>query len=351
MEDNSADDRDANSRALALLDEQLKRRETDLQQAEQRRVEFEQRFLGALPGQGSLADRVSAARTELSGIDQQLMIAQSSLASLRSQMAGTPATMAGPGMSGPATSQLGALEAQLAQGQARGWTANHPDMVATRAEIDRLRPMANAERRGGSGGALNPAYSSLRALASEKEAQIGAASARKTQLLNSIRELDSKQSAEPGVVAEQARLNRDYDVLKRQYDKLLEDREQIRLRSDVESKTDALQFRIVQSPGISDAPASPNRPLLLSAIFIVALGAGLGAAFVLGHLQTTFPTQGKLESVTGLPVLGTIGAVLTRERKAERRRHLHYLAGAGGALAAAYALLLAFEFWQRAAIA
>jgi hypothetical protein len=53
------------------------------------------------------------------------------------------------------------------------------------------------------------------------------------------------------VAAEQERLNRDYDVLKKQYDKLLEDRDQVRLRTDVRSQTDAVKFRS------STRPASP----------------------------------------------------------------------------------------------
>ena len=41
-------------------------------------------------------------------------------------------------------------------------------------------------------------------------------------------------------------------------------------------------------------PAAPNRPIFLTLVLIVALGAGVAAAFVAGQLQTTFPTQQRL---------------------------------------------------------
>jgi hypothetical protein len=197
----------------------------------------------------------------------------------------------------------------------------------------------------------NPSYVSLRTIIAEKEGQVQAASSRKSQLQSESAQLTAKQASEPGVAAEQAKMNRDYDVLKRQYDKLLEDREQLRLRSDVQSKTDTVKVKVVDPPSHPIVPISPNRPLLLTAILFVALGAGAGAAFVAGQIQTTFPTQGKLAAATGIPVLGTIGLVWTEARRAEAKAKLAWLAGGAGALAAGYAILMAVEFWQRSQVA
>lgn len=350
-----AGDRRTAGQAIALLDNELKRLERQLQDAEGRRATFEQQFLGLLPGEGSMASRVATARAELAGIDQQLIVAQSSLGAIRSQMASTPTNIATPGFggAGPASSRIAQLEAQLSQVQGRGWTDQHPDVVDIREELERLRPQAASERSNGSAGysTPNPAYSSLRAIAAEKEAQVAAAQTRKNQLQSGLAELDARQVAEPGVVAEQARLNRDYEVLKRQYDKLLEDREQLRLRSDVQSKTDALQFRIIDPASYPTVPASPNRPLLLSAILLVAIVAGAGAAFASGQVQTTFPTQGRLGAVTNLPVVGSISEVVGAGERALRRQQLKWFAGAGGALAGAYGVLMLVEFWQRSTVA
>jgi len=351
VEGNLAGDRNTTSQTLGFLDEELRRREVQLQQAEERRVAFEQRFLGVLPGEGSIAQRMSMARGELANIDQELMQAQSSLAALRGQLAGTAPTVPGLDGGGGAAGQIAALEGQLVQAASRGWTDAHPDVVAIKSQIARLRPLAARERGSGGGGASNPAYVSIRAMVAEKEGQVAAASARKNQIQADMAQLSSKQASEPGVAAEQAKLNRDYDVLKRQYDKLLEDREQVRLTSDVQARTNLIKFRVIDPASQPNVPAKPNRPLLLTLILFVGLGAGVGAAFVRGQLQTTFPTQSRLEQSSGLRVLGSISALFTAAQRARRRQHLIWLTAGGGALAAGYAVLMAVEFWQRSLVA
>lgn len=355
VEENLAGDRSETGQSLTFLDEELKRREAQLQEAEQRRVDFETRYMGLLPGAGSIEQRLSAARMELSNIDRELMTAQSALSSVRAQMASIPPTISTPGAAvapGFATQQLAQLQAALAAQRAKGWTDSHPDVIASRREIARIAPLARAERSGAAGpiSTPNPTYTSLRAMAAEKEAVIGAASARKNQIQAAISELASKQSSEPGLVAEQARLNRDYEVLKRQYDKLLEDREQVRLRSDIQSKTDAVQVKVIDPPSQPTVPVAPNRPLFLTLILLVAVGAGVGAAFAKTQLQSTFPNVTLLEHVTGLPVVGAVSEVLTAERKAERAQRFKWFVGAGGALAASYAILMVVEFWQRSTV-
>jgi hypothetical protein len=174
--------------------------------------------------------------------------------------------------------------------------------------------------------------------------------ARKNQLQSDMAQLTSNQASEPGVAAEQDRLNRDYDALKRQYDKLVEDRDQVRLRSDIATKTDSFKFRVIDPPSQPTLPKAPNRPLLLTVILLAAIGGGIGAAFVAVQLQRTFPTQSKLAEATGLPVLGTVREVLTPEIRAHRRQRLVWLGGGAGALFTGYSVLMLVEFWQRSAV-
>jgi hypothetical protein len=71
----------------------------------------------------------------------------------------------------------------------------------------------------------------------------------------------------------------------------------------------------------------------------------------MGQIQTTFPTQTRLADTTGLPVLGSISEIFTREGRAKHRQRLVWLTGGAGALGGAWALLLAVEFWQRSTVA
>ncbi|HEY9552701.1 XrtA system polysaccharide chain length determinant [Allosphingosinicella sp.] len=358
VEENLSGNRAETGETLAFLDEELRQRQSELQQAEQRRMEFEARFLAALPGQGSIAERVSAARVELAGIEQQLVAERNALNAIRSQMAGTPPTIAMPGYAsaggpGYAGAQIAALEGQLTQFKAKGWTDSHPDVLSVRSQIARLQQQAASDGVGGSGAGStpNPAYVSMGSMAAEKEARVAAASARKAQLESGLAQISSLQTSQPDAAAEQARLDRDYEVLRRQYEELLGKREQVSLRSDVQTKTDAIDFRIIDPPSRPAVPAAPNRPLLLSMILLVAIAGGIGTAFAKAQLQTTFPTQNRLEQATGLPVLGSVREIFTAEALAGHRQRLKWFVGAGGALAASYALLMLVEFWQRSTVA
>ena len=345
-EDNIAGDRKTTSQTLRFLDSQIEARQKELAAAEAKRVAYETQNLGLLPGVGSVSQRIEASRAELNQIDSQLIQARSALAALNGQLAGTPATLNAPSIGGGSPTALGQAQGELASMRARGFTDSHPDVVAIRNQIANLRSQGGGAA-GGGYRTPNPAYSSLQSMRAEREAAVSALQARKSALQSDMAQLASKQTAEPGVAAEYQRINRDYEVLKVQYDKLVTERDQIRLRGQVETQTDAVQFRVVKEPSLSNVPAAPNRPLLLAAVLIAGIGAGVGAAFALGHVQTSFPTAAKLERASGLPVIGSISQMLNAEEREQRKQKMKLFFGASGGLICVFALLLVAEFVQR----
>jgi polysaccharide chain length determinant protein (PEP-CTERM system associated) len=344
-EENIAGDRAETSKTLKFLDAQLEARQKQLQEAEAKRVAFETQNMGMLPGSGSASMRMEAARAEMSQIDSQLIQARSASAALSSQLAGTPRTLAGTG-GGSGGGALAAAQGELASMKARGYTDSHPDVIAIRNQISILRSQGGGGG-GGASGIPNPAYASLQSMLAERQASVTALTARKTALQSEISEFTAKQISQPGVAAEYSRISRDYEVLKTQYDKLLADREAIRLRGQVETETGTVQFQVVDEPGVPSAPSKPNRPLLLAMVLLGGIAAGAGIAFALGHLQTSFPTAAKLEKASGLPVIGSISQMLTSSQRAERRRKLVQFAGGSAALVGAFVVLLIVEFIQR----
>ncbi len=352
VSDNLAGDRDETSQSLRFLDAQLAARAGALQEAEAKRVAFEQKYMGLLPGVGSIDQRMAAARAELAQVESQVIEAQSALAAVQGQMGGTPATIAAPeaGGGGGARGRIASLEGQLGDAAAKGWTDQHPDVIALRSQIARLRSTARSEP-SGAGTAPNPLYMSLRAMVAEKQATAAALGARKAQLQSDMNQFAAKLTSEPEVAAEQARLSRDYQVMKDQYDKLLADREDVKLRSAVATGTDSIKFRVIDPPSSPRVPVSPNRPLLLTLVLVAAAIGGAGAAFAKARLQTTFATPRALEEASGLPVIGAISEVVTGAQATLRRQQLRYFSYGGGGLAAAWALLLAVEFIRRGLIA
>ena len=352
VEQNLAGDRSQTTQSLQFLDAQLQSRQKQLQEAEAKRTDFQNRYLGSLPGTGSLTDRMGAARQQMSQVDSDLAAAQSSLAAVNGQMAGTAATVAGPGgtaATGPARARLAAIQGQIADARARGFTDQHPDMVALRSQLAQATAAARSEPVGSAAGgaSANPLYLSLKSMQADKQAQVAALQMRKAQLQGDLDTISGKLAGDPAVAAEQGQIERDYQVLKDQYDKLLADREEIAVRGQAQTQTDAVKFNVVDPPTRPTVPAAPNRTLLLTGVLIAAIGGGIAAAFALGQLQTTFATSAKLEKTTGLPVIGTVREVVSKAETAARRRRLLYFAGGGGALAAAYVALLGVEMIQR----
>jgi len=200
-------------------------------------------------------------------------------------------------------------------------------------------------------GSPNPLYVSLRAMQAEKQATAAALASRKAELQGTLNRMAAIQVNQPGVAAQQGQLDRDYQVLKDQYDKLLGDREDVRLRSNVANRADAIQFKVIDPPSRSRIPSSPNRPLLLLGVLIVALCAGVGTAFLQGQLKTSYATADRLAKATGMIVLGSIPETLTVAQIAHRQERLKWFVGAAGALGGAFVLLLAIEFIERGLMA
>lgn len=352
VEGNLSGDRVESAQALKYLDAQLATREKALQEAEARRVAFEQKYMGMLPGIGSPSQRMEAARAELGQVESNLMAAQGGLAALNAQLGSTPAAIAGAGGFAGGGGRAPGIEAQIAEGQSRGWTESHPDMQALRRQLGSARA---ADRAGGgrisAGSTPNPMYATLRSMQAEKQAGVAAFGARKAQLQTEMAQYQSRQFQEPGIAAEQQRVNRDYDVLKTQYDKLLADREEVRLRGSLASDTDSIRMRVIEPPSLPSAPLTPNRPLLLALILLAALGAGGGAAFAMSQIKTSYATAGRLERASGLPVIGSISEVTSSLQRADRRKRLRYFGGAAAGLFGLFALLMIVEFVQRAMVA
>jgi len=341
-------------RSLKFLDTELAQRGAQLQDAEQKQQAFEQKYLGMLPGSGSIDQRMDAARSQLADVETNLAGAQSSLAALNGQLAGTPATVAGPppvaGTGGP-RERLAQLQSQLAQDQALGWTDKHPDVIALRDQIARVSRAAAAEPVNGASSQPNPAYLSLRSMMAEKQANVAALAARRSQIQSDLGAFAAKQASAPEITAEQARLARDHDVLKAQYDKLLSDREQVKLRAAAQSQDGSVNFRVIDPPGLSRVPAKPQRPLLLTGVLLLAVAGGAGVAFLRAKLQTSFSTPAGLAAASGLPVVGAVSFLPGERQKVQSAQQLKWFAGAGGALVGVYVLLLTVEFVQRGLMA
>jgi polysaccharide chain length determinant protein (PEP-CTERM system associated) len=331
---------------LAFMDQQVADRQRELEAAETRRTMFEAQHPEMVQGGIGAMQRLETARSELRGVEGDLAAAQSSLAAISGQLAGTPPTIAGVGPSGGTRGGLNQANNDLAAMRARGLTENHPDVIAAKNQIAQLKALLQAEGPGVVSGSPNPAYSSLQSMKLDKQATVQGLAARKASLQSDVAQLTASQFSNPAVAAEAQRVTRDYDALKQQYDKLIQDREQLRLRTAMQDGGNSVNFRVVDPPSTPRAPVAPNRPLLMFGVLLVGIGSGIGAAFALSQVGSTFSTTAQLERSLGRPVLGSISETLTTTAKQERKRKQRlFIAGTAG-LAGVFVLLLVIEFLQ-----
>ena len=327
-EENLSGNRGDMVETLEFVNQQLRARERELESAESKRTAFETRHPELALGGAAMVQRLEASRTSVRDIEADLSAAQSALAAIDGQLAGTPRTIAGVADGGP-QSALARAQAELSAMRGRGLTENHPDVIAARNQVAALRGPAAQEAASG-GGTLNPAYSSLQ---------------------SDIASLTASSIQDPELATEATRINRDYDVLRQQYDKLLQDREELRLRGEVKTEREAVKFEVVDPPTTPRSPVAPNRPVLLLGVLIVGLAGGCAAAFALSRVRSVFATTAGLERATGLPVLGAISQSLTDGARALRRKRLKYFYASCAALGGLFVVLLAAEFIQRGMVA
>lgn len=110
----------------------------------------------------------------------------------------------------------------------------------------------------------------------------------------------------------------------------------------MESKTDTIEFRVIDPPRVETKPAKPNRPLLITLTPLGGLGTGVALAFLLVQLRPTVDTRRQLRELTGMQPLGVVSRVENDAYRRRRRRlNMSFVLGAG-MLVVCYAVLMTY---------
>jgi polysaccharide chain length determinant protein (PEP-CTERM system associated) len=295
--------------ARAFVAQQLAAYEAQLREAERRRAEFRARFGDLLAIDGN-SSRIETARERVRELRGELADAQARRDLTRQQLDQVQSPAAPAAAGGGGSPELAQAEQQLRQLRLR-YTEEHPDVVATRNIVAELRRGGGARTGGGRGTAAAPAQSLLR---EQLTLRLVDADAQLASLERSLRdaqaELDRMTEMArnaPEVQAEFTNLDRDYNVLRRNYEELLARRESVQIGEAARTSSDRVKLEIIDPPSLPTIPVGPNRPLFAAGVLVAGLGAGIALAFLLVQLDGTFYTVGELRRL-GLPVLGAISA-------------------------------------------
>jgi len=328
VEDSLGANREDTIVAQEFLREQLDTLEEELVLAEQQLAAFKRENVGRMPGEGG--DYFARLQTGLDNLVQlraEIRLAERKRDTLEQQLRGnSPVTET----QSTATAEI---DLRILQTQNRleelklRFTDQHPDVISTMETLSQLQAQRQdilsqlSQSSVGNIVSANPVFQKIQMELATANVELAALQEREQATSQRVRELQGLVDVLPQVEAELARLNRDYDVKQSQYQSLLQRLEVAELSESAERSQNS-KFRVIEQPLIPEDPAAPNRPLLLGAVFVIALGIGGAVAFFGNQLRPVFSDRRSLGRITGFPVLGSVVSVRTPQR---RREHVTQL--------------------------
>ncbi len=336
VESNLGESRKDIASARTFIDDQIVDYKGQLETAERFVADFKARHIGGLPGESvaKIEQQFEISMAERSRTQGELNEAKRRRDEFQRQMATVPQyadvvnTGRGGELEGDASLRAASLEQKLRVLRMR-YTDTHPDVQDTKRLLELAQSEATQSAGVEGGGAsnrgkiagrnANPVFERMRAQMGEEEARIAALESRLERNNVDVTRWEDRVKSIPTVGAELARLTRDYDVIKRNYEEMITRRESAKLGQKLEAQSKTLQFRIVDPPEVPAVPAGPNRVLFVSVIFAVGLAAGLFFSFFMGQIDNSIVHLAQLRAVANLPVLGSISTMITAAESWRRK--------------------------------
>ena len=310
--------------AKRFLEHQISSYEQQLRAAEKRRADFRFKYVDILPADLN-PDRpynsaTEGARNSLREMDGRLQDALIKRDTLRDELSKAPAMLVAEDNSriqGQIRTKMQDAQEQLKMLLLRD-TEQHPEVIAQKKLIEALRasregsaPAGGATGKGdraadaGKRSVSNPVYEQLKVRLVEADTAVASLQRQRAAEAELLERLDKMQREQPGLLAEYQNMDRDYGVLRRNYEELLGRLQSANLAQAADTQADKVKLQIVDPPETPRLPAAPNRLLLVSGVLLAGIGGGIAFTVLLGQLDRSFSTVDQLRNL-GLPVLGGI---------------------------------------------
>lgn len=341
--------------AQRFLSDQIALYEKQLRAAEQRRADFRAQHLDVLNGSAS-AGAIDTLRNQIQQTHDDLQDAiarrdelQRELESLVPSVGADVTSVAA--SPGAAEQQLAQLERQLAELRTR-YTDEYPDVIAVKQQIAALSSRLSEhgsttvgnKHASGTRTKVSPVvYDQVRIRLLDAQAKVASLQRRTDQAQSDLSRAQAIAKASPGVEAQYQDLDRDYTILKRNYDELLARREATNLSQAADTQADKIQFRVIDAPQVPTTPIAPNRPVLFSAVLLAGILGGLGIPILLTQIDRSFATLNRLRGL-GLPVLGGVSYVALFKSKSQSVMEMAGFSASAVALMMIYGVLILMTF-------
>ena len=186
-------------------------------------------------------------------------------------------------------------------------TEQHPDVIAQKKLIEALKRSreGSAPANGATGKAdgaasagkrsvSNPVYEQLKVRLVEADTAVASLQRQRAAEAELLDRLEKVQREQPGLVAEYQNMDRDYSVLRKNYEELLNRLQSANLAQAADTQADKVKLQIVDPPETPRLPVAPNRLLLVSGVLVAGIGGGIAFTILLGQLDRSFSTVDQL---------------------------------------------------------
>jgi polysaccharide chain length determinant protein (PEP-CTERM system associated) len=311
--------------ARRFLERQIQSFQQQLHAAEQRRAEFRVRYMEILPN--DLNPNVGAletARTQVTQLSGRLQDAIIQRDSLRKEVQNAPVMLvaeagavASTGL--PPTTKLADAVDALRTLALRD-TGLHPDVIAQMKLVESLRTaggrsngskaasgseMANGDAASLTRSVPNPVYDQLKVRLIEAETQVISLTRQRDEANATQDRLEKISREQPGLFAEYQNMDRDYNVLRKNYEDLLGRLQSANIAQAADTQADKVKLQVIDPPEVAKIPATPNRPLLVTGVLLGGVTVGFGMTILFGQFDQSFSSIDDLRAL-GVPVLGGI---------------------------------------------
>ena len=346
VENNLGQTRTDMESARGFIEKQIAEYERQLRQAEQRLAEFKVKN-GQFLVNGSYAEKLDEGLKELRTAQIALQDAEIRRDELGRQLNTIPQQVESSDALAILAGQNGnSLEGRIAMAEQNldnlklQYTDKHPDVLSLQRLIAGLKAQKEKEGPSSSSSTSNPLYQNIKMLLVEAETNLASLQRRVTEAELVVEKNRQLAQTAPRIEAELADLDRDYTVLKGNYEELLARRESARISQAQDATSSAIQYRVVDPPQLPISAASPSRPLLYILSLFAGLAAGGGVAFVLATLNDSFVSSAQLAKAMNLPVLGRVSLIRSATEELKIRRDYWKFGLAGGGLMASLLIVM-----------
>lgn len=333
---------------LSGVEEQLLKKEEDVRK-------FRQRNMGQLPQQldanlrilERLQQQLKTTSDGIRAVEDRTVLLQNQIEPLKKREFFPPPTLSTretalsmPEISlekipeDPLVTQWNLLKRELESAQSR-YTDSHPDVIALKRKIANLEPRAKEilKKQEAKIEAENKELQSLQAAALQEKppALVPPSDPLTVRLLAQYSEQyeaglleikrlkDEERDLKKQINFYQARieetpkreqelllLTRDYDLMKTNYQSLMDKKIQSQMAENLERKQQGEQFKILDPARMPEKPIKPDRDKILLIGAFIGLVAGMGLAWFRETMDQSFHSESELEAYLGLPVIAAI---------------------------------------------